>query len=360
VNKIPLPIPEAIITGGLGGLGTSLALALREREVPVTVIDVMHPGCAPYVVFAHRKALLEAAGVTVRLADMRDPDLPGQVLSFYPETDEHIPPFWIHCASPPPADVPDIPVDSYTDLSHTTPAMWIEVAMNRGWWYLVTQHLPAVLPNDPRMMYESWQAMLEAEGKLRQKYFPGVVQTGEPGLFPLLPSFFGKHQSPHTQPLRQYLQILAGREVSVCAFDKAYSVSLIEGIIIDLMQLLQTFASSKGFEVDIDLNPYPDLLGRSEDWLLYLRTILRLTHVQIRSDQGPGNYYTTDAYGHHLSQLPEFKGTGFAVLRADELRRVGEDDLKLLIENWNDLPWIPPGDWSKKISRGRGRRKRRS
>ncbi len=357
---LPLPIPEIIITGGLGGLGTSIALAMREFGVPVTVIDVMHPGCAPFTVFTHRKELLKSAGVDVQLIDMRDPDLPDHLLCAYPDSEQHTPPFWIHCAFPPPPDVPDIPLESYTELAYTIPARWIELAVDRGWWYLISQHLPAILPHDPRLMYESWRSILDAESLLRQEFFPGVVQTGWPGLFPLLPSFFGTHQSPHTQPLRQYLQLIAGREVSVCPFNKAYSVAHIDSIVHDMVQILQSFVASRGFEVDIDVNPHPDLLARSDDWLTHLRTVLNLTHLQIRADQGPGNYYTTDAYSHHLSELPEFSETGFAVLRANELRRIERDDIKSLIQSWSDLPWIPPGDWSKKISGGRGRRKRRS
>ncbi|HEX05519.1 MAG TPA: hypothetical protein ENH10_10285 [Bacteroidetes bacterium] len=268
-------------------------------------------------------------------------------------------PFWIHCASPPPPDVPGVPVSSYEELAYSTPAHWIGLATERGWWYMVNQHLPAVLSDDARLFFESWIALFDAESRLRREFQPEVLRTHHPGLFPMVPGLFGLHQSPHTLPLRQYLQILAGREVSVCAFDKPFGMSLLDSVAHDIVQVLQSFASTMGHEVDISANPYPDYLARCEDWLVHLRRIFELERVQVRSDQGPGAYYATSAYGNRLSRLPEFEGSGFAIMTADEIRRVDSAELEKLLLSWKELPWIPPEDWPKKISKGRGRGRRR-
>ncbi|MCB2211931.1 hypothetical protein KQI52_07445 [bacterium] len=355
-----LPVPKVVITGGLGGLGTTLALALRVENVPVTVIDALHPGCAPYPVFENRKAVLEDAGVEVRLQDMRLPDLPAEVLVPADRYESPLPPLWLHCAFPPPPDVPDVPLESYQQMAYDAPAQWIDYAMERGWWWMVMQHLPAVLSDDARLHYASWGTIFAAESKLRREFFRDVMRKQQMGLFPFLPELFGHHQSPHTMPLRQYLQILAGRDVSVCAFDKPWSVSSLDSTARDLLQVLQSYAASQGIEIEQKPNTNPDLLARGEDWILHLRVLLQLSHLRVKSDQSPGSYYPTDAIGQRLAQLPEFQETGFAILAAEEVRRVSLDDVRNLIAGWGELPWMPPPDWPRQVSGGRGRRKRKS
>lgn len=197
---------RALITGGLGGLGTTLALCLRARGDDVTCADVFHPGCAPFVVFAHRRQLLEQAGARVVPADMRAPALAERLLG--PARGEgRGDSTWYHVASPPPPGVAGVPPAAYRELAREIPARWAAAARERGWECVIVQHVAP--PDDPRPAQQGSAAseLPAAEADMRRE-FPERA-----GLrYGFAAALFGLHQSPHTPPLRDYLRALSRME----------------------------------------------------------------------------------------------------------------------------------------------------
>jgi hypothetical protein len=194
-------MPDAIVTGILGGLGGAVALELQDRGLSVFGVDVLDPSSAPLVHYRQRRdQLLRREGITVRSMDLRS----AEFLDFVKDSpDSHL----LHCAAPNPTRPRPADRELATELTLTLPQSFARFRHEQGrasGRVVLAQWTPIEVDIDPRSGHTSWEIQLEAEALARE--FAAELEDVIPLPLPLL---WGAGVNPWLPPLHPARELVS-------------------------------------------------------------------------------------------------------------------------------------------------------
>lgn|GEM_PF-2727717 len=194
-------ISSIVITGCLGGLGSTLAREFLKSGKQVFGIDNFDPGCASILHHRFVREELEKNDSFSFLAHDIRRTLPSD---FLPQKGRFL---WFHCVDYTPSR------NSYFDPVTADEVLCQSIEKQISGFaedfHFVFQHIFNGMENS-RLNHPEWLIVLELNQKLRTN-----CSESENVQFIPLPLLMGKYQSRHTLPLKMFLQFNSGIPIEI-------------------------------------------------------------------------------------------------------------------------------------------------
>jgi len=321
---------SCLVTGVLGGLGSSLAARLLNDGFHVFGLDNFDPGSAPEIVHHYRLSLLQGyENFKFFALDLRNQDMHD---SLFQET---TPQYIIHCAGVFPFR-PLLPDSSFLYENNLNLS---ETILNLTETYKIKKtiylHHHYSKNSANANSHPLWEAILNAENTIQNEIDNHSLSNNIKII--KLHTLIGIGQSYRTFPFRQITQLISRVPVSVSKPGNALTISMNSATDTIVKQL----SISKMDKEDSQSNNCEPI---SIDTGAIIRKLIKIIGIEplgFKREVIPWTLNSSEKSDSHLT---------------DEI----ENEVKDLVDWALQLPWMPPVDWSDKRKRVRSKRNNRT